>query len=86
MGYGYLAIAGQIFGNWNVIPALGACMFFGFAKSAGYQLCLFLGMPSNYSDLLLILPYVLTLLVLVFFSGHNHPPRALGEYYDTGKR
>jgi simple sugar transport system permease protein len=29
---------------------------------------------------------VLTLLLLIFFSRHNHPPRALGEFFDKGKR
>ncbi|GHV06213.1 ABC transporter permease [Spirochaetia bacterium] len=86
MGYGYLSIAALIFGNWKILPTFAVCLFFGFAKSAGYQLCLFLGMPGNYSDLLLVLPYVLTLLLLVFFSHHNHPPRALGEFFDKGKR
>jgi simple sugar transport system permease protein len=61
-------------------------MFFGLAKSGGYRLCLVLGLPGNYTDLLLVLPYVLTLLLLVFFSRHNHPPRALGESFDKGKR
>ncbi|GHV67771.1 ABC transporter permease [Spirochaetia bacterium] len=86
MGYGYLSIAALIFGNWKILPTLAVCLFFGFARSSGYQLCLFLGMPSNFTDLLLILPYVLTLLLLVFFSRHNHPPRALGEIFDKGKR
>jgi simple sugar transport system permease protein len=86
MGYGYLSIAALIFGNWKILPTLAVCLFFGFAKSSGYQLCLFLGMPSNYTDLLLILPYVLTLLLLIFFSKHNHPPRAIGEIFDKGKR
>lgn len=86
MGYGYLSIAALIFGNWKILPTLAVCLFFGLAKSSGYQLCLFLGMPSNYTDLLLILPYVLTLLLLVFFSKHNHPPRAIGEVFDKGKR
>ncbi|GHV60111.1 ABC transporter permease [Spirochaetia bacterium] len=86
MGYGYLSIAALIFGNWKILPTFAVCLFFGFAKSAGYQLCLFLGMPGNYSDLLLVLPYVLTLLLLIFFSRHNHPPRALGEFFDKGKR
>ncbi|GHU78488.1 ABC transporter permease [Spirochaetia bacterium] len=86
MGYGYLSIAALIFGNWKILPTFAVCLFFGFAKSAGYQLCLFLGMPGNYSDLLLVLPYVLTLLLLIFFSHHNHPPRALGEFFDKGKR
>ena len=86
MGYGYLSIAALIFGNWKVPGSFLVCLFFGFAKSAGYQLCLSLGMPSNYTDLLLILPYVLTLLLLIFFSKHNHPPKAVGEIFDKGKR
>lgn len=86
MGYGYLAIAAMIFGNWKLLPTFAVCLFFGFAKSAGYQLCLFLGMPGNYSDLLMVLPYVLTLLLLIFFSAHNHPPAATGEFFDKEKR
>ena len=86
MGYGYLSIAALIFGNWTILPTLGACLLFGFAKSGGYELVKMLEMPSSYSDLVMILPYVLTLLLLVFFSKHNHAPRALGEIYDKGKR
>jgi len=86
MGYGYLAIAAMIFGNWKILPTLAVCMLFGFAKSIGYKLCLLLEMSSNFSDLFMIFPYVLTLLLLVFFSKHNHPPRAAGEIYDKGKR
>ena len=41
---------------------------------------------SSYSDLIMILPYVLTLILLVFFSKKNDAPRALGEIYDKGKR
>lgn len=86
MGYGYLSIAALIFGNWNILPTLAVCLFFGFARSGGYQLIRVLGLSSNYSDLLMILPYVLTLLLLVFFSKHNHPPRAAGEFFDKSKR
>jgi simple sugar transport system permease protein len=86
MGYGYLAIAAMIFGNWKIPRTLAACLFFGFARSAGYQLCLSLGLSGNYSDLFLILPYALTLILLVFFSGRNHSPRALGEIFDRERR
>ena len=86
VGYGYLSIAALIFGNWKIVPTLAACLLFGFAKSGGYQIVQALGMPSSYSDLVMILPYVLTLLLLVFFSKHNDSPRALGEIYDKGKR
>lgn len=86
VGYGYLAIAALIFGNWKILPTLAACLIFGFAKSGGNQLVLILKMPSAYSDLVMILPYILTLVLLIFFSKHNHAPRALGEIYDKGKR
>lgn len=85
-GYGYLAIAALIFGNWKIMPTLGACLLFGFARSGGYYIVQKLQMPSSYQDLVMILPYVLTLLLLVFFSKHNGSPRALGEIYDKGAR
>lgn len=86
VGYGYLAIAALIFGNWRIMPTLGACLLFGFARSGGYRLVQVLQMPSSYQDLVMILPYALTLLLLVFFSRQNGAPRALGEIYDKGAR
>lgn len=85
-GYGYLAIAALIFGNWKILPTLGACLLFGFARSGGYELVKVLEMPSSYQDLVMVLPYVLTLLMLIFFSKKNHSPKALGEIYDKGAR
>ena len=86
VGYGYLAIAAMIFGNWKILPTLGACLLFGFARSAGYQIVQVLEKPSSYSDLVMTLPYILTLLLLIFFSKYNRAPKALGEIYDKGKR
>lgn len=86
MGYGYLAIAAMIFGNWNIIPTLVVCLVFGFARSGGYQLCLALGFPSIYSDLFLMIPYILTLVLLIFFSKKNHPPKAAGVPFDASER
>lgn len=86
VGYGYLAIAALIFGNWRIMPTLGACLLFGFARSGGYRLVQILAMPSSYQDLVMILPYVLTLFLLIFFSKHNRAPRALGVIYDKGAR
>ena len=85
-GFGYLAIAAMIFGNWSIGPTTLACLVFGLAKSGGLQLCIAAGLPSNYTDLFLMLPYVLTLLLLVFFSKKNHPPKAAGEPWDKSKR
>lgn len=86
MGYGFLSVAAMIFGNWSIIPTFGACLLFGLARSGGYQIVQMAGLESSYSDLIMILPYVLTLLMLVFFSKHNHPPRAVGQIYDKGQR
>ena len=86
VGYGYLAIAALIFGNWKVVPTLVACILFGFARSGGYMISGLLELPSTFSDLIMTLPYILTMVLLIFFSKNNNPPRALGEVYDKGKR
>jgi len=85
-GAGYLAIAALIFGNWNILPTFGACLVFGFARSGAYQLVKVLEMSSSVTDLAMTIPYILTLLLLAFFSKSNRAPRALGEIYDRGKR
>lgn len=86
MGYGYLAIAAMIFGNWNILTTALVCLIFGLAKAGGQQLCIAMKLSSNYTDLFNMLPYVLTMLLLIFFSKRNHPPKAAGEVWDKGKR
>ena len=86
LGYGYLAIAALIFGNWKIMPTFAACLLFGFAQSGANQLVLWLKMDSSVGDLAMIVPYALTLILLAFFSKHNRAPRALGEIYDKSKR
>jgi simple sugar transport system permease protein len=85
-GAGYLAIAAMIFGNWKIVPTLAACLIFGFARSAAQQLVLFLKVDSSVTDLAMAVPYVLVLVLLVFFSKSNRAPKALGTIYDKGER
>lgn len=85
-GYGYLSIAAFIFGNWKIGPTLFATLLFGFARSAGYLVVNLLALPSSYSDLVLTMPYLVTVILLIFFSKSNRSPRSLGEVYDKGKR
>lgn len=85
-GAGYLAIAALIFGNWKMLPTFAACLTFGFARSGAYQLVKLLEMSSSVTDLAMTIPYILTLLLLAFFSKTNRAPRALGEIYDRSKR
>ncbi len=86
MGFGYLAIAAYIFGSWKIGPTFMACLLFGFARSSGYVLVQKLQLPSSYSDLVLTLPYIVTLVLLMFFSRSTKPPRALGEVYEHSNR
>ncbi|MDR1801624.1 MAG: ABC transporter permease [Lachnospiraceae bacterium] len=86
MGAGYLAISALIFGNWKIMPTFLACLIFGFARSGAYQVVKYMKLSSSFSDLAMTIPYILTLLLLVFFSKNNRAPRALGEIYDKGKR
>jgi len=86
MGAGFLAIASMIFGNWHIVPTLCACLLFGFTRSGSHRLAIFLELPATFSDLLMTLPYIVTLLLLMFFAGGNRTPRSLGEIYDKSKR
>jgi general nucleoside transport system permease protein len=86
MGFGYLAIAAYIFGGWRIGATFLACVLFGFARSSGYALVQLLRLPSSYSDLVLTFPYILTLVLLIFFSRTSKPPRALGLGYDHSNR
>ncbi len=86
VGYGYLAIAALIFGNWKILPTFGACLIFGFARSSGFVMTQVWQLPVAFSDIFMTLPYIVTLLLLIFFAKTTRVPKALGEIYDKGKR
>ena len=82
-GKGYIALAAMIFGNWRPKQALYACLMFGFldalaARLQGVELPYF-GQIST--DLVLALPYVLTVIFLAGFIGRATPPAAIGVPY-----
>lgn len=82
-GQGFIALAAMIFGKWKPQGAFLACLFFGFSKA----LEVFLGRPEFLgspewqfsSQLLAMLPYVLTLVILVGFVRKAVAPKALGQ-------
>ncbi|MDC0394395.1 ABC transporter permease [Alphaproteobacteria bacterium] len=82
-GKGYIALAAMIFGKWRPVPALFACLMFGFleAVAARVQGAEFPIIGEISSDLLLALPYVLTVVLLAGFIGGVSPPRAIGQPY-----
>ncbi|MBL6605562.1 MAG: ABC transporter permease [Alphaproteobacteria bacterium] len=82
-GKGYIALAALIFGNWRPVPALAACLMFGFldavaARLQGVEVPVIGQIPT---DLILVLPYVLTVVLLAGFIGKATPPRAIGRPY-----
>ncbi len=92
-GYGFLALAVMIFGNWKPFRILFASLFFSFFKtiaalSNDYQVSRFFptfGL-TNTDNLYKMLPYLLTLVVLAFTSKQSRAPKAEGVPYDPGKR
>ena len=87
-GYGFLALAVLIFGQWKPWRILFAAFFFGLMKTiaASYSGLSFLkGLPIP-SDIYKMIPYIATLIVLAFTSKNSQAPRASGIPYDKGTR
>ncbi|MFA6504565.1 MAG: ABC transporter permease [Treponemataceae bacterium] len=85
-GTGFIALASLIFGKWNPFGVLGAGVFFGFSQALSFyakDIDFLAKMPTEF---FYFLPYVLTIVALIVFSGRSVGPRAAGEIYDAGKR
>ncbi|GAA3643807.1 ABC transporter permease [Asaccharospora irregularis] len=85
-GQGYIAMAAVIFGKWRPQWAMVACLLFGFSTS----LSVYFGNPqlpfSINENLLSMIPYIVTLIVLVLFVKSSKAPAALGNTYKKGER
>ncbi|WMS42212.1 ABC transporter permease [Acuticoccus sp. MNP-M23] len=82
-GKGYIALAALIFGKWQPVPTLFACLLFGALESSASRLSN-VDMPLVGEipvDVILIAPYVLTVVLLAGFFGKAIPPRALSIPY-----
>jgi ABC-type uncharacterized transport system permease subunit len=77
-GRGFIALAALIFGKWRPVQTMLACLLFGAAEALSIQMQ---GVSEIPVQLIQILPYVLTLVVLAGFIGHSRAPRALGLPY-----
>lgn len=87
-GYGFLALAVVIFGQWHPIRIFFVALFFGLMNTiaSAYVSIPFLyrfGAPGEFYK---TIPYVATLIVLGLSRGRGEAPRAAGEIYDPGKR
>lgn len=85
-GTGFIALAALIFGKWNPFGVLGAGLFFAFSQVLAIyakDIALLSVLPN---EVFAALPYLLTVVALVIFSGKSVGPKASGEVYDVGKR
>ena len=94
-GFGFLALAVMIFGNWKPLNIAGAALLFGLFKCVaasyasldingdGIYLLKEIGVSAH---LYRLLPYVITLIVLAFTSKSSRAPKAEGIPYDKGSR
>ena len=78
-GQGFIALAAMIFGNWKPQGALMASLLFGLAQ--GLAIHFGGGNTQIPSSVLSMLPYVLTLIILVITSGKSRSPKANGLQY-----
>ncbi|WP_291426344.1 ABC transporter permease [Deinococcus sp.] len=76
-GMGFIALAALIFGQWKPLGVLGATLLFGFLQALSLTLD---GRDILPSSLVTVLPYLITILVLVF-TGRSAAPGALGKPY-----
>lgn len=87
-GYGFLALAVLIFGQWRPGRIVIAAFFFGLMKATASS---YSGIPGLRSlpipaDLYKMIPYIATLIVLAFTSKKSQAPKAAGIPYDKGSR
>lgn len=79
-GRGFVALAVVVFGRWSPWGILAGSMIFGLAGALQFQLqAASFAIPHQIA---LMLPYILTLVVLVTSPGRAVAPRALGAAED----
>ena len=87
-GFGFLALAVMIFGQWKPKHIAWAALLFGMFRAlsnvySGFDFLAALNIPSGVYNML---PYIISLIVLAFTSGKSRAPKAEGIPYDKGSR
>lgn len=87
-GFGFLALAVMIFGQWKPVRIALAALLFGFFRAlsnvySGFDILTALNIPSGIYNMM---PYIISLLVLAFTSKKSRAPKAEGIPYDKSMR
>ena len=87
-GFGFLALAVMIFGQWKPIRIGLAALLFGLFRALsnvyfGFDFLMSLNIPGSVYNMM---PYIISLIVLAFTSRKSRAPKAEGIPYDKGKR
>lgn len=87
-GFGFLALAVMIFGQWKPQRIAWAALIFGFFRAlsnvySGFDFLKNLNVPGCVYNML---PYIISLIILAFTSKHSHAPKAEGIPYDKSMR
>jgi len=87
-GFGFLALAVMIFGQWKPSRIALAALLFGFFRAlgnvyTGFDFLKNLNLPGSVYNML---PYIISLVVLAFTSKKSRAPKAEGAPYDKGQR
>lgn len=82
-GRGYMALAANIFGRWNPIGGALAAMLF--ALTDAMQMRIQSTQIAWPTELVQMLPYLLTITVVAGAVKRSRSPAALGRHYEPGK-
>ncbi|HNZ94790.1 MAG TPA: ABC transporter permease [Sphaerochaeta sp.] len=83
-GRGFIALAAVSFGRWRPAGVAGAALLFGTAQAFAIIANNIPALRVLPTEVFNILPYVVTLVALVLFSGKNYAPAAAGRPYEKG--
>lgn len=83
-GAGFIALAAVSFGRWTPKGVSGASLLFGTAVALAIYMVNIESLRRLPPEFFSIMPYVITLVTLVIFSGKDYAPRADGLPYEKG--
>ena len=82
-GKGFIGLAAVSFGRWVPLGVLGSSFLFGVSSALAVNIINIRGLQFLPPEFFSALPYLITLITLVLFSGKDYAPRAAGKPFDT---